>query len=133
MKKIISIIFCATLLFASCGNNESKEKEVNNDKDEQLLNETEKSQEVKVAKNCDEFVDDYEEWMDDYLKLLDNYIKNPMDASLSQKFMEQSQKATFWTTEWNGKLYECAAQEKYQKRFDEITEKSEKKLEEMDI
>ncbi|MCD4664300.1 MAG: hypothetical protein K8R68_03445, partial [Bacteroidales bacterium] len=75
----------------------------------------------------------YEEWSDDYIELLEKYMKNPMDATLSQKFMEQAEKAAFWMNQWNSKLIYCASHEKYQKRFDEISEKTEKKLKELGI
>lgn len=133
MKKLISIIFCAAMMFASCSSNQPKEEENSQEKVEQSIEDTEKPGDTEVAKNCDEFIDEYEEWMDDYLELLEKYMKKPMDATLSQKFLEQSQKVEFWTTEWNSKLYECAAKEKYQKRFDEISDKADKKLEEMGL
>ena len=130
MKAFISIFFFTAMLFSSCGTSQSKESKNETD---QIIDQPEETNDFKEAKNCDEFIDQYEEWTDDYLKLLDSYMKNPMDATLSQKFIEQGEKASFWMNQWNGKLISCASQDKYQKRFDEISAKVEKKLEEMGI
>lgn len=132
MKTMISILFCSALLFSSCGSNQSAEEQ-----NEKSVDSTEKtstqSLEMEEAKNCDEFIDQYEEWSDDYIELLEKYMKNPMDASLSQEFMEQAEKAAFWMNQWNSKLVYCASKEKYQKRFDEITDRADKKLKELGI
>ncbi|MCK5171210.1 MAG: hypothetical protein KAQ75_15130, partial [Bacteroidales bacterium] len=81
----------------------------------------------------DEFIDQYEKWMDDYIKMIDKYIKNPTDATLLNEYMKLAQEGMTWMNQWNGKLSYCASKEKYQERFDEITEKAEKKLKEMGI
>ena len=132
MKTFLSILFFTTMLLTSCGNSQSKEEKEKN-KTDLLIDQSEETNDLEEAKNCDEFIDQYEKWTDDYIKLLDSYIKNPMDATLLQKFMEQGQKASFWMNQWNGKLASCASQDKYQKRFDEISEKVEKKLKELGI
>jgi len=137
MKTIVSIIFCTALLFSSCGSNNTNEKDKPANTTEQSIDETIdealESEDLEEAENCEEFIDQYEEWSDDYIELLEKYMKNPMDATLSQKFMEQSQKASFWMNQWSSKLIYCASQEKYQKRFDEISEKADKKLKELGI
>ena len=133
MKTFISIIISATMLFASCSSNQSNETENNTNTTEQSLDKPMETGDFEEAENCDEFVDQYEEWTEEYLKLLDSYMKNPMDAKLAQKFMEHGQKASFWMNQWNSDLLSCASQEKYQERFDKITEKFEKKMEEFDI
>jgi hypothetical protein len=131
MKTFIPILFCTALLFTSCGNNQSKDGSDN--KSTELSEETMDSKKSGEAKNCDEFIDQYEEWMDDYIKMIDKYMKNPMDATLSSEYMKLAQEGMNWMTQWNGKLSYCASKEKYQKRFDEISEKAEKKLKEMGI
>ena len=85
------------------------------------------------AKDCDEFIDQYEKWMDDYIVLIEKYMKNPMDATLSQEYIKVAQEGVGWMTQWSSNLAYCAAKDKYQKRFDEITEKAEEKLKEMGI
>jgi len=132
MKTFISIIFCAAMLFTSCGNNQPKgeSEELAND---QVTNEALVTGDIKEAKDCDEFIDQYEKWMDDYIVLIEKYMKNPMDATLSQEYMKVAQEGMGWMTQWSSKLTYCAAKDKYQKRFDEITEKAEAKLKELGI
>ena len=131
MKTFISVIFCASLLFLSCGNNQSKDESNKNspESSEELMD----SNEIGEAKDCDEFINQYEEWMDDYIKMIDKYMKNPADATLLNEYMKLAQEGSTWMNQWNGKLSYCASKEKYQERFDEITEKAEKKLKEMGI
>ena len=136
MRTIISIIICVGLFLSSCGNNGQGNKEKSNNTKEEAVNAVDKSLEtadMEEAKDCDEFIDQYEEWTNDYIELLDKYMKNPMDETLSQEFMEQGQKASFWISEWNGKLLHCTSREKYQKRFEEISEEAEKKMKELGI
>ena len=134
MKTFISIIFCTAMLFTSCGNNQSKEeKEESTNETDLILDQSAETSDLKKAKNCDEFIDQYEEWMDNYIILIDKYLKNPMDATLSQDYMKLAQEGIVWMNQWNSKLTYCASKEKYQKRFDEISEKAEKKLKKMGI
>ncbi len=130
----MSIIFFTAMLLTSCGNSQSKEeKEESTNETDLILDQSAETSDLKEAKNCDEFIDQYEEWMDNYIILIDKYLKNPMDATLSQDYMKQAQKGIVWMNQWNSKLTYCASKEKYQKRFDEISEKAEKKLKEMGI
>ena len=131
MKTLISIIFCFTLLLTSCSNNQSK-KESANDTDE-LATKSLKSDEFKGAKDCDEFIDQYEKWMNDYLKLIEKYMKNPADAVLMEEYMKVAQESMTWMEQWNSKLSFCASKEKYEKRFNEINDKAEKKLKELGL
>jgi hypothetical protein len=134
MKTFMSIIFFTAMLLTSCGNSQSKEeKEESTNETDLILDQSAETSDLKEAKNCDEFIDQYEEWMDNYIILIDKYLKNPMDATLSQDYMKQAQKGIVWMNQWNSKLTYCASKEKYQKRFDEISEKAEKKLKEMGI
>ena len=127
MKTFLSIIFCSALLLSSCGKNQSK-----NEAEESSSNSTE-SGDFKDAKNCDEFIDQYEKWMDDYVVLIDKFMKNPTDADLMNEYMKVAEESMNWMNQWNSKLALCASEEKYEKRFDEITERAEKKLKEMGI
>ena len=115
----------------SCGNNKSKNEP--DKKSTELSKEESDSKKITEAKDCDEFIDQYEEWMDDYIKMIDKFMKNPMDATLSSEYMKLAQDGMVWMNQWNGKLYYCASKDKYQERFDEITEKAEKKLKELGI
>jgi len=127
MKTFLSIIFCSAILLTSCGNNQSK-----SEAEESSSNSTESS-EIEEAKNCDEFIDQYEKWMDDYIVIIDKFMKNPTDADLMSEYMKVAEEGMNWMNQWNSKLAFCASKEKYEKRFNEISEKAEKKLEEMGI
>ena len=133
MKTISTLFLFTSLLFVSCGTNPSNEKEQANDASEQLNAESAKSSDLEEPKNCEEYLDRYEKWTDDYIKLVEKYMKNPMDASLSTEFMEQAQEGSLWLEKWSSDLADCASQEKHQKRYDEISERTEKKLEELGI
>ena len=131
MKTVLSIIFCTSLIFASCGTNQSNEKSVKDT--DQSSDKSIESADLKKAKDCDEFIDQYEQWMDDYIILIDKYMKNPMDAALMQEYMVVAEESINWMSQWSTNLSYCASIEKYQQRFDEISEKAEKKLKEMGI
>ena len=130
MKTYFLFIFFAAMLFTSCGNNASKDDKQK--PTEEVLKSAE-DEDLKEAKNCDEFIDQYEEWMDSYIALLEKYMKNPMDAKLGEEFMKLAEESMFWMEQWNGKLAVCASKDKYEKRFNEISERAEKKMKELGI
>lgn len=123
------IIFLLITLFACGGTKSQNENKEKSEIKEELIDDSK----LKEAKNCDEFMDQYEKWMDDYIILIDKYMKKPMDPKLMEQYMQVAQEGMNWVTQWNSKLYYCASKEKYQKRFDEISEKAEKKLKELGL
>ncbi len=130
MKKIIYLFaFFGFLLFSGCGNAPKDKGSHDEDATEETTDSNKSDDQIK---DCDDFLDRYEKWMDDYLAVLEKYMKNPLDAELVTKYMELSGEAVNWATQW-GALIDCAGEEKYEKRFDEIEEKAEKKLEEMGL
>jgi hypothetical protein len=134
MKNLISTLIILTLILASCGSGKSTdEKEQSSDATEASVEETKEGSDFKEAKDCDEFVDQYEEWMDNYLEFLEKYMKNPMDAVNSQEYMKLAQEGMNWASQWSTKLVHCGSKEKYQKRFDEISEKADKKMKELGL
>ncbi|MEN8249966.1 MAG: hypothetical protein ABFS32_13615 [Bacteroidota bacterium] len=134
MKIFMSIIFLSAIMLTSCGNSQSNEgNEASANETDLAVDPSEESSDMAGAKDCEEFVDRYEKWVDDYLVLVDKYMKNPTDASLMEEFMKQAQEGQVFSTEWNSKLSYCASIEKYQKRFDEISDKANKKMEELGI
>lgn len=130
MKTYILIIFCSALMFTSCGNKESKNAK--QDPAEEIVN-ADDDKEFKEAKNCDEFIDQYEEWMDNYLLLLEKYMKDPMDSKLMGEYMKLAEESVSWMEQWSGKLAICASKDKYEKRFNEISERAEKKMKELGL
>jgi len=134
MKTLIPIIFCVSLILTACGGKQSATEENEKaDRKTELSEEELESTDVDVAKDCDDFIDQYEKWMDTYLEFLEKYMKNPMDATLSEKYMELASESIEWTNQWGAKIIICGSQEKYEKRFNEISERAEKKLEELGV
>ena len=136
MNKIYLVLI--TLIFAllSCGGSEGKENseisdEDNNENMEEAMEGYLEGQTSKY-KNCDEFLDAYEKWIDAYLEVLEKYMKNPMDPTLSEEYLNSAQELQSWTMEWM-KIYTCAMNKKYQKRFETIAEKAEKKMKEIGL
>jgi hypothetical protein len=134
MKNLLSLFICLVMLTTACGNQnketQSQESEVK-EKMESL--EDMRSDDFKAAKDCEEFIDQYEQCMDNYIALLERYMNNPADAALAQEHMKVSQEAMNWVSQWNTHLAQCASNEKYEKRFNEISERAEKKLNEMGL
>ena len=131
MKFFMPIIFLAAVVLTSCGTKQTKEE--SNTESDPISEESIEGNDVDEAKNCNEFIDQYEEWMDNYVVLIEKYMKNPMDAALSEEYMKLAQEGMSWMNQWNSKLIYCGSVDKYEKRFEEISEKAEKKLEEMGI
>ena len=134
MKTILPIIFSISLMLIACGGKQSaREEKENTENNGESSEEGIKSTDSEKANSCDEFIDDYEKWMDAYILLIEKYMKSPMDATLSEEYMKLAQESINWTNEWSTKLVFCASQEKYEKRFEEISERAEKKLKEMGL
>lgn len=130
MRKIIFLFLVFVSLLWGCSNKQTKSESTSED-NVQVEEKSAVEEEFEEAKNCDEFIAQYEEWTDDYVKFLEKYKKNPMDSKLMNQYLELSQKGANWMMQWNSSLAVCAAEEKYQKRFDEISERIEKKIEEL--
>ena len=131
MKLNVLFFIVMSLLVSSCSNKPSKNDAGENA--EKAAAVSGDDTDLKKAKDCDEFIDQYEKWMDNYLALLDKYMKNPMDAALMQQFVKLSEEGAQWASQWNSELVFCASTEKYEKRFNEISEKAEKKLKELGL
>ncbi len=130
MKNLIYLSIIFLFVLVSCGGNNDKK---DSQKDaESSVEKSVDAEEFDTAKNCDEFIDQYEKWMDDYVALLEKYMKNPMDADLMQEYMEVSQEAMSWLEQWTN-LAACASKDKYQKRFNEISDKADKKMKELGL
>lgn len=133
MKKFIPVLFLFLVFAWSCGNKQAKtdasgETETTIEKEGEIA-----PAEGEKAKNCDEFVDKYEKWMDNYLVLMEKYMKNPMDQEMLQQFAKVQTEAMEWVSQWQGAMVLCANDEKYEKRFNEISEKAEKKMKELGL
>jgi len=122
MKKLLFLISAVALL--SCGN-KTNEDSKSNDKTDVV--QTEKS--LSVEGGCDEFLNDYEKWVDEVIKVYEKVKANPMNMQNTQKMMDATTKMEEWSEKWI-KLYDCANNEKYAKRMDELQEKVNKAMEE---
>ncbi len=127
MKKTTYLLAISVFLLVSCGGSSSESNDKNSTTDEKTEIST-KSE----TQNCDDFLEDYEKWTDKSIKLLEAYMKNPMDMELAGKYMALAQEGMDWATKWTN-FYGCAAEEKYQKKFDEISERTDKKLKELGL
>ena len=74
----------------------------------------------------------YEEWIDEYLVIIDSYFKDPSNEEIATKYMELMTEGMSWSTKWIA-LVDCADDEEYEKRFEEISKKVEKKLGELGL
>jgi hypothetical protein len=130
MKKLNFILVILLGLTMACGTNTTQKTSDN----EEVSNELDmKDGEVEKINDCDEFLDRYEKWVDDYLVVLEKYSKDPMDTANSQEFMKVAQEASGWAQQWTNNFYACVSQEKYQKRFEAMGEKVEKKMKELGL
>ncbi len=124
MKKILFLFFPLVLL--SCNNNSSnKTSKKSSNNDTTSIEQINKS--VSVEGGCDEFLDDYEKWVDEVIKVYKKVKENPMDMQNTQKMMDATTKMAEWSEKWT-KLYDCANNEKYAKRMDELQEKVNKAM-----
>ena len=135
MKLFTSILITIAMVFTSCSGTQSNEEKIEelNDAMTEAMSEAIEASEFKEAKDCDEFIDQYAKWMDDYLKVIDKYLNDPMDAAMAEEFKNVAIEGASWMTQWSTNLMYCASEEKYQKRFEEISEKADEKLKEMGI
>lgn len=123
MKKLTFLIAIISIIgFTSCGGSKTEQKD-ESQKEEKLS---------KSINTCDEFLEHYEEWIDEYLEIIDSYFKNPADETIATKYMSLMQEGMEWSTKWVA-LVDCADDEKYEKRFEEISKKVEDKLENMGL
>ncbi|RLD30797.1 MAG: hypothetical protein DRI88_05390 [Bacteroidetes bacterium] len=142
MKNLIYLVAISMFLFSSCcGGGSDAKSDKESAADETIITEevveTNNGEEVEIKEteeitSCDEFLDRYEAWVKEYLDLLETFKNNPTDPDLSQKYMNVSQEAATWTQQWF-QFVDCSKDEKYEKRYDEISEMVDKKLEELDM
>ncbi len=119
MKKIIYLIALISFLgFVSCGSSSDKDK---------TSDKKELSDEIN---DCDDFLAHYEEWVDDYVQIIDDYLNNPSDEAVATRYMELMQEAMTWSTKWIA-LADCAEDEEYEQKFEEVSKKIEEKLTEI--
>ncbi len=130
MKKIFYAFVVLSFIMFSCGGSaeqteESSDEAVN-------IEESDVAADDDVAKTCDEFLDNYEKWTDDYLEILEAYVKDPTNLEIGEEYVELSKSVATWYSEW-GNYIACAQKEEYQKRFEAIADKIDKKTQELGL
>lgn len=119
------LFFVVMLVMASCGSNTGKKQSDNEDKETKV----EQKQKKSAQGSCDEFLADYEKWVDEFVKLYKEAKANPTDMEVTQKMVDATNKMAEWSEKWT-KLYDCANNEKYVKRMEELQKRVEKEMNE---
>lgn len=140
MKNILYLFVLSMFLLSSCGNSGHENKENQQATGEEVTvteevtetdnGEVEAVEEETEISTCDEFLDRYEAWVDDYLDLLEKFKKNPADPDLSQKYLQVTNELADWSQEWF-KYIDCNDTKEYEKRFEAISDKVDKKMKEL--
>jgi hypothetical protein len=125
MRNLIFVL--SILFFISCGSSTSSDTETVEGKENTEKSIPEKDDSGFDTGSCDEFLADYEEWVDEVIVILKKAKENPMDMQNTQKMMESTTKMGEWSQKWLA-LYDCANDEDYAKKMEELQEKVEKEL-----
>jgi hypothetical protein len=130
MKNSMYAFIVLSFFLFSCGGSREQSTESNDDQ----TTRTEQEGEATSAEfaDCDEFLDNYEKWVDDYLDVLEAYMEDPTNIQISQEYIQLAETASTWPTDWLS-YASCAANEKYEKRFEAISDKVDKKMEELGL
>ena len=129
MKKLNFVFLLLISILFACGSGQTDKKSEARSEQE-ILNSDDSNNKIV---DCDDFLDRYEKWIDNYLVLMEKHVKNPTDAKLGQEFMKVAQEASTWTQQWTSNFYVCVTQDKYQKRFEKISDKANKKMKELGL
>ena len=132
MKKLLFPIVVLSFVLFSCGGTSEQNNESSDEAGtEQTTDETDDIS-SDDAKTCDEFLDNFEKWTDDYLDVVEAYMKDPTNIEISQEYAAVAESAGTWSQEWVNYV-SCAQTEKYSKRYDEISEKVDKRMKELGL
>ncbi len=131
--KLQTILLLVVLLISfSCKTKSSDEDKSN--ETEITLSDNEVSvdeDDTEEIKDCDDFIDQYEEWSDEYIAFMSKYKDNPMKAVTSPEYSQMMLKASSWSQEWLSISVSCAQNSSYSERVEEISDRMEKKIEEL--
>ena len=130
MKKLSYFLMILSLLILSSCGGKSGQKETDKSTEELTGESDEQKTGDDQISNCDDFLNKYEAWMDEYLKFLEEYKTNPADAEIGTRFLSLMEELGTWSSNWIT-MYECANEEKYQQRYEEIAKKAEEKSKEL--
>lgn len=86
------------------------------------------SDEQKIVKDCDDFLEQYEKWMNDYVEFMAEYKDNPVAMISDPRYSKILSNSTTWITDWSVIANSCAVNDNYEKRFKKISDKMEEKM-----
>ena len=136
MKNILLLALCSIFLLSVSCKKKQKAAENSEDDSEVMMssdkeNESSDAVEFEKAKDCDDFIDQYEEWSEEYVAFLSKYKDNPMKAVTSPEYSEMMLKASSWSQQWLSLSVSCAQNSSYEKRVTEITDRMDEKIKEL--
>ena len=123
MKKLTYLLALAMIFtLSSCGGGKT-DKET----EKEEVNAEETKTDNKLA-GCDDFLKKYEEWMDAYVEVIEAVMTGEADEETQEKYSTLMVEGGTWASNWLT-MAACAANDKYQKKFEEIQNKATEKLE----
>ncbi|MEM9000001.1 MAG: DUF6591 domain-containing protein [Bacteroidota bacterium] len=134
MKKPILFLLLISLCIFGCKDKEEKDKTPIDGTEVSFSDSKNGSKDpdrFEKAKDCDEFIDQYEDWMDKYVAFFEKYKDNPMGAVTSKEYQEMAVEASSWSQQWMSLAISCSNNESYGQRFKKISSRAEKKMEEL--
>ncbi len=136
MKNTILLALCSVFLLGISCKKKPKSGEVVEDDSEIVISsskdgESTDTADFEKAKDCDDFIDQYEEWSEEYIAFLSKYKDDPVKAVTSPEYSQMMQKASSWSQQWLTLSVSCARHTKYEERVKEISDNMEKKMEEL--
>jgi hypothetical protein len=128
MNKLFYVLIMLGFFLFSCGGSTQQAEEGT---DEAVAVEQEATA-GEEEMSCDEFLDEFEKWTEDYIAVVEAYKKDPTNIQLSQEYLTLAESAANWYASWT-EFVICTQEEMYQARYDEISDKLEKRLQELEL
>jgi hypothetical protein len=124
MKNLLLIF--SMLFMLSCGSDSAKSS---SDAKADTEKENTEQSDASSKSDCDDFLDDYEKWVDEVIVVYKKAKEDPTDIENTQKLLTVTTEVAKWADKWEG-LMDCANNEKYAKRMEELEERMNKAMEE---
>lgn len=136
MKNITILALCSIFFLGVSCRKKQKTSENSEDDSEVMVSSSKENGssdvvEFEKAKDCDDFIEQYEEWSEEYVSFLSKYKDDPMKAVTSPEYSEMMLKASSWSQQWLSLSVSCAQSSSYEERVKEITNKMDEKIEEL--
>ncbi len=135
LGRIITTLLVASLISFQLACKKKSESAASNEDSETVVTLEEQVEEKDIsfekAKDCDDFIDQYEEWSEEYIAFMAKYKDDPVKAVTSPEYSEMMLKASTWSQQWLSLSVSCAQNSKYEERVEEISNRMEQKMEEL--